>query len=208
MSSVSDAQRWSIDYRAVMNAAPGCDVAKRAAFLADELPYLWRDAYVDLSGRPTNILRVTDEGFTYIFDWYSALVERGEVTADATSEDRLVGACGFSRAAIAKRNTNRQRGWVGPTEKRFGSDRDKGHFVPHSLGGGLEINLFVQLRELNRGWSPAGKLYRSMEGYCQQHPGTFFFNRPIYADGSSRPAMLEFGVLKAGGELWVERFEN
>jgi len=51
-------------------------------------------------------------------------------------------------------------------------------------------------------------LQRSMERYCLEHPGIFLFNRPFYADGTARPAMLEFGVLKAEGQLWVESFEN
>jgi hypothetical protein len=203
-----ESQRWMIDYHAVLKATPGNDVTQYATFLAEELPYLWRDTYVDLSVRPTNLLRVGDEGFAYIFDWYSALVDPIAFAADKANEDRLVGACGVSRRAGTTRNVSRQRGWIGPTEKYLGTDRDKGHFVPHSLGGGLEINLFVQLRELNRGWSPGGRLYRSMERYCQQHSGTFFFNRPIYADGTAQPALLEFGLLKADGELWVERFPN
>jgi hypothetical protein len=192
----------------VADHAAGGDVAQIGALLADELPYLWHDAYLELTLRLTNILRVTDNDFTYIFDWYSALEERGEVAPDAATEDRLVGACGFSRHAPTKRDASRQRGWVGPTEKHFGRDCDKGHFIPYALGGGLEINLFMQLRAVNRGWSHAGGLYRSMECYCQQHLGTFFFNRPFYADGTSRPAMLEFGIVKTDGQLWVERFEN
>jgi hypothetical protein len=46
-----------------------------------------------------------------------------------------------------------------------------------------------------------------MEQYCFAHPGTFCFSRPLYADASSKPTLLEYGVLKAG-ELWVEIFEN
>jgi hypothetical protein len=72
----------------------------------------------------------------------------------------------------------------------------------------LEINVFVQRRDLNRGWSAEGKLYRSMEKFCLEHPGTFFFHRPFYNDCTSRPCALEFGVLKPSGELWVERFKN
>ena len=73
-----------------------------------------------------------------------------------------------------------------------------------------ELNVFVQRRDLNRGWSVAGKRFRSMEKYCFSNPGTFCFSRPIYslADGSSKPVAVEFGVLKADGELWVEVFDN
>lgn len=162
----------------------------------------------DISETSGTMVSFADEGFTYIFDWYSALIDPVAFAVDRINEDRLVGACGFSRSAGAKRNVSRQRGWLGSTEQHLGADRDKGHFVPHTTGGGLEINLFVQLCELDRGRSPAGRLYRSMERYGQQHVGTFSFNRPIYSDGSAQPAVLEFGLLKTDSGLWVERFEN
>lgn len=41
-----------------------------------------------------------------------------------------------------------------------------------------------------------------------ENPGTFFFHRPFYNDFTSRLCALEFGVLKPGGELWIERFNN
>jgi hypothetical protein len=68
--------------------------------------------------------------------------------------------------------------------------------------------VFSQERRLNRGWSPQGKLYRQMETYCYEQPGTFCFSRPVYADGSSVPRWLEFGLLKSDQTLWVEVFDN
>ena len=93
----------------------------------------------------------------------------------------------------------------------FGPGWDKGHFIAHSIGGavdGLEANVFVQRRDLNRGWSVAGKRFRQMEQYCVLNPGTLCFSRPLYADQTAKPAFVEFGVLKRGGELWVESFDN
>lgn len=72
----------------------------------------------------------------------------------------------------------------------------------------LELNVFVQRRDLNRGWSTEGRRYREMEKYCVLHPGTFCFSRPLYADETAIPAFLEFGILKPDGELWVECFDN
>jgi hypothetical protein len=100
------------------------------------------------------------------------------------------------------------RGWLGETGEILGATRDKGHFIAHCMGGGLEVNVFSQDRKLNRGWSPQGKIYRQMEKYCQEHSGTFCFSRPIYADTSSVPRWLEFGVLKEDATLWVEVFDN
>jgi hypothetical protein len=47
-----------------------------------------------------------------------------------------------------------------------------------------------------------------MEKYCFENPGTLCFSRPIYGDGSARPATLEFGVVRGNGKLWVEKFDN
>ena len=85
---------------------------------------------------------------------------------------------------------------------------DRGHFIAHSLGGGLYINIFPQPAVLNRGWSEDGKLFRSMERYCKTHPGTYCFARALYAGQSAHPAVIEFGVLKVEGELWVNSFPN
>jgi 3' terminal RNA ribose 2'-O-methyltransferase Hen1 len=51
-------------------------------------------------------------------------------------------------------------------------------------------------------------LTRQMETYCYEQPGTFCFSRPIYADGSSLPRWLEFGLLKTEQTLWVKVFDN
>lgn len=72
---------------------------------------------------------------------------------------------------------------------------DIGHFLPHSVGGPKDINLFVQERRLNRGWSEQGKRYRWIEKVVFSHPGTFFFVRPVYGDLSPIPQYLEWGVL-------------
>jgi hypothetical protein len=93
----------------------------------------------------------------------------------------------------------------------YGPMRDKGHFIAHSIGGAvdrLEINVFVQRRDLNRYRSVEGKRYREMEKYCAQHPGTFCFSRPIYEDETSIPALLDFGVLRDDGALWIDTFDN
>jgi hypothetical protein len=53
-----------------------------------------------------------------------------------------------------------------------------------------------------------GKVYRAMETYCAQNEGTFCFSRPVYCDFSTWPFVLEYGVLKQDGTLWVECFDN
>jgi hypothetical protein len=156
----------------------------------------------------TNIVRFQFRTFEYICDLYSELEAMGEVPYDQTIEDRVVAVIGTSARAEERRNASRSRGWVGPTEEFLGTERDKGHFMAHCIGGGLDVNVFSQERRLNRGWSPQGKIYRQMENYCYQQPGTFCFSRPIYADGSGVPRWLEFGLLRADHTLWVELFDN
>ena len=59
------------------------------------------------------------------------------------------------------------------------------------MGGGLDINLFPQVKATNR-----GGLWRKMERYCAANLGTFCFIHPIYRDQSWRPAALEYGIFK------------
>jgi hypothetical protein len=89
-----------------------------------------------------------------------------------------------------------------------GCGREKGHFIAHCIGGGLDINVFSQARDLNRGLSAEGRVYREMEKYCHANPGTFCFSRPVYADTTSVPRWLKFGLTKEDGRLRVEVFEN
>jgi hypothetical protein len=133
------------------------------------------------------------------------------VPIDPQVESRLVAVMGLSAPDKKARDDYRLRGWVGPTQKMYGPDWDKGHFVANSYGGAvdrLEINVFVQRRNLNRGWSVEDKRYREMERYCVLNPGTFCFSRPLYLDQTSIPAFLEFGILKPNCELWVDCFDN
>ena len=61
---------------------------------------------------------------------------------------------------------------------------DDGHFMAHGIGGGFAVNRFSQERGLNRGWPSQEKIYRQMETYCYEQPGTFCFSRPVDAIGS------------------------
>jgi hypothetical protein len=56
------------------------------------------------------------------------------------------------------------------------------------MGGGLDVNLFPQRPDLNRGRSSAGKTYRKMEAYAAQYPGTFTFSRVLYMNEAWVPA--------------------
>lgn len=128
--------------------------------------------------------------------------------------DRVMLAYGLSTAPLMKRDASRIRGFPNvnaSVKSALGAQAfvvDKGHLLGHASGGQLDINLFPQRRELNRGWSLEGKLYRQMEAYVAANLGTFFYHRPIYDDASWIPARLEYGVLRSDGNWWVEVFAN
>jgi hypothetical protein len=200
-----------IDYKAIASDAAATSLQELIVYLRAELPHAWFAEYAAASNRPANVMTFRHGAFEYVYDHYTALEASGEVAYDATVESRLVAVCGVSAPRNSPRDDYRLRGWVGPTGRMFGSEWDKGHFIAHSIGGavdGFEANVYLQKRALNRGWSPEGKRFRSMEKYCCANGGTFCFCRPIYEDGTARPAEIEFGVLRGPADLWVERFDN
>jgi len=75
------------------------------------------------------------------------------------------------------------------------------------MGGGLDINLFPQSSQANR-----KGLWRKMEIYCANSPGTFCFVHPIYHDKSWRPSLLEYGIVRMTADsayhFWGNVFEN
>ena len=173
----------------------------------------WMHAYKRLVGRATSIYEIPEGGFHYLFDCEGSDHCDGQGPLPARITPRVVVAYGTSKvpAAGRKKDDGRMRGWVGPTREILGDGWDKGHFVAHSMGGAVdrvEINVFGQRRALNRGWSPAGKVFRKMEDYCASHPGTTFFHRALYGEESDVPDWLEFGIIYSDLTIWCEVFDN
>jgi hypothetical protein len=199
---------FDIDYHHLLSLVSARDIEGKIAFLADELPHEFHEKYLLMTPHPVNLCRYFFKGFEYIYDDYSQLEIMAVVPFSPTIESRVVGVLGRSNPTHNSRDTSRLSGWVGRTEKYLGPNTDKGHFMAHTIGGGLEVNIFAQRRDINRGWSQRGKVFRSMEKYCAKNANTFCFNRPIYSDNTSRPCKLEFGILTNLGELWLEKFDN
>lgn len=130
------------------------------------------------------------------------------------STERVTLAYALSVEQLMKRDSSRMRGFPNvnvSVNKAMGAKgflADKGHFLGHASGGILDINLFPQRRELNRGWSDEGKRFRAMERYVAEHPGTFFYHRPLYDSESWIPCRLEYGVLLEDTKWWVDEFQN
>lgn len=125
-----------IDYVGLLERQASVGLEGAVAFLMDELPYEWRDEYLAMTPRQTNICRFTHDGFEFIFDNYGALEASGDAPRSDTIEDRLVAVHGLSRPHTQKREVSRIRGWIGATTRFLGADRDKGHFIGCSLGDG------------------------------------------------------------------------
>jgi hypothetical protein len=200
--------RHAIDYAALLSAARAESEMNLTLILKEQLVSQWCDRYVRTATHVANLVRFPFRTFEYIFDSYSELESMGEIPYNQTIQNRVVAVIGTSTRAGEIRDAGRLRNWAAPAEEFVGAERDRGHFMAHCIGGGFDVNVFSQERRLNRGWSPQGKIYRQMENYCYEQPGTFCFSRPIYEDGSSVPRWLEFGVLKTEGTLWVEVFDN
>jgi hypothetical protein len=199
---------FALDYEALLSHSSVETVADRSLFLRKDLPSKWSELYTSAVARPTNIIRFQDRTFEYLYDLYSGIEAMGEVPYDQTVEDRIVAVFGTSADPGESHTGRHSRSWLGEQNQLPGANRDKGHFIARCIGGGFNLNVFSQDRHLNRGWSSQGKTYREMERYCQGHPGTFCFSRPIYADGSSVPRWVEFGIVQDDESLWVEVFDN
>src|ERR1017187_5956568 len=155
---------------------------------------LWTDA------DPGEVVVVDPgNGFNYLFDLAGTL--SGELCCRAP---RVVGVWGLSQpGAGPTRDHNRMRG--PPRPGRTGDDR--GHLISCAAGGGYDINLVPMDAPLNRGWSPEGARFRAMERKAAALPGTLFFIRPVYEDGTDRPGRFEAGV-QDGGDLLTDVFAN
>jgi len=209
-----DMNQTSPHYTDIMKDAPQGDSEAIIKFLSDELPDLWCFEYEGMtftddypySPDELDIVSIPLDKLTYIYDMGDSAGEGDP--ENPRVESRVVAVYGRSQPPRTKRDTSRMRGWLGPSNERGDGKYDKGHFIAHMSGGGLDINLFFQRRDINRGWSPRGKVYRQMERYCAEHLGTFCFSRPYYNDRSWQPCALEYGILMPDGKLWVEWFEN
>ena len=207
-ATVSLPSRYRIDYRRLRWAASAGSVWDLIAHLRSRFPAQWQRVYAATASDAPNIAQVEYGTFDYICDSYSSTEALGEVAFDQRVRDRVVGVLGISLPMRGRRRGSMPKGWVEHPEEIDSSGRDKGHFIAHAIGGGLDMNVFSQARDLNRGISEQGKVYRLMERYCYENPGTFCFSRPVYEDATSVPRWLEFGLLREDGSLWVEVFEN
>lgn len=194
---------YHIDYQSILHNKPKHCNQTPIEYLMTALPALWQEQYKKMTATPTYVQHI-QKHFSLLYDFQSIAQDDNE---DYT-EDRVVVFYGLSQQSAVKRDAVRMKGYLVHGFEWTDKDTDKGHFIGHSLGGNVDENLFPQKRQINRGQSAQGKIYRKMENYCAKNPGTFCFSRPIYCDFSTRPFILEYGLLTEEGKLWVEQFDN
>ncbi|AMR29941.1 hypothetical protein A0256_00180 [Mucilaginibacter sp. PAMC 26640] len=122
---------------------------------------------------------------------------------------RVLFVYGRSAAGTKERDHKRMRQFLGAfKDQPEYVGYDKGHFIAHCNDGQIDQNLYPQLKELNRGLSAQGKLFRWMERYLQRNEGVFYFVRPIYNDPTWIPDQIDFGIFTKEKGLLLNRFDN
>lgn len=192
-------ERLCIDYEEYIKQ-PGLHLnPQQLREIADvNLSEKWIEKYQLQCDQMTSVLSIIVDGYTFLWD---------------SIYERVVAVYGISPTVDGKkepRNKSRIAYYYRNFVKRHQPETtmDTGHFIAHSLGGGLDMNLFPQKRDINQGRSVEGVVYRKMENYASKHPGTFVFSRPIYFDDTWRPFFLEYGVLKTDFFWWTCLFDN
>ena len=178
----------------------------------DVLSSSWIAAYKRQIDRKTNITEMFFNGFSVLVDLEGSDHCDGRGPQPLGVFPRTVAAYGISKPPAKSRRTDDQRlRGMEPTAPELGAGRDKGHFIAHSLGGEViaaETNVFSQRRDLNRGWSAAGKTFRPMERFAAENVGTPYFHRAIYLREIDIPDYLEVGIIQPDHSLWNECFDN
>lgn len=193
--------RDGIDYLGLA-AAHAPTAATWDAFVREVLEPEWVATYRTATSWTTEVLEIRQGELVFLFDAAPTLRRASE-----SRDDRVVAAWGRSRVPDQARDRTRLAGFLPNPLLWSDADVDRGHFVAHTAGGGLDLNLFPQASALNRGRSREGRLWRRMENYAARHPGTPLFMRPLYRDLGWRPAAVELGLLVDAG-LWCECFSN
>jgi hypothetical protein len=196
-----------------MNAPHGSDYAALVAanrptaaswdgFVRETLEPAWIAAYRTATAWTTEVLEIAQGELVFLFDAAPTLNRAPE-----SGDDRVVAVWGRSRAPEQRRDRTRLAGFLPNPLSWSHAGLDRGHFVAHAAGGGLDLNLFPQLSALNRGRSPQGRIWRRMEDHAARNPGTPLFVRPVYGDSSWQPESIEVGLL-VDESLWFERLSN
>ena len=179
-------------------------------FFWDVISYEWTELYTKAFPKHGEITLQNFQGFAFTIDHIWDDIAAAD-TNNELPETRVISFFGISNTNINQKNRRTMRQYWGKATESFahyGKSYDKGHFIAHGFGGPIDVNLFPQLTEINRGRSQEGKRYRAMEKYIAANPGTFVFSRPIYNDFTVCPYQLEYGYFDKDLNLYVQVFPN
>lgn len=194
-------------YYQLFSELPGGDYETCVNFLKKELASALEGAYQEEFGNAD--IRHFNDTARRLYTLYFDCTEDNESTDFYSRSARVVFVFGLSAPATGIRNQKRMRQWLGAfRDQQEYTGYDKGHYIAHCNDGQVDQNLYPQLRELNRGISQQGKLYRSMERYLAQNPGVFYFVRPLYSDLTWIPDQIDFGIFTKEKGLLLNRFDN
>lgn len=192
-----------IKYYQIFASIPEGDYDETVKFIEENISKLFIEDY-NVQFPKSEILKFIVNGYTYLFSSNKDLESN-----NIEIEDRIIGVYGRISHTNTKRDTSRMKGFIGPfTKLNKYKDFDKGHFISHKINGSLDQNLYPQLKEINRGWSKQGKLFRSLEKYCEENPNAFVFTRPIYTNLSWIPRFIDYGIFTKEYGLLLNRFDN
>jgi hypothetical protein len=138
-------------------------------------------------------------GYRFVFDHAGA-------NEPALHEPRVVAGWGSARAHPGPRDANRMRGF--PMLERLRGDHDRGHLFSHAAGGGTDVNLFVQARGLNRGWSPAGRRWRELERLAARRLDAVLMVSLIYDGPTAVPAAIQAVLVGDAGIVRADQLSN
>jgi hypothetical protein len=171
------------------------------AFVREALVGPWMAAYREQTPWESEVLEIPLGRLTYLFD------AAPSTSGAARGDDRVVAVWGLSQSSGGKRDKARQAGFVPVPASWSGAGLDRGHFVAHAAGGGMDMNLFPQAAGLNRGTSAEGRKWKAMERHAVANTGTPLFVRSSYIGPTWVPATIDYGLL-VDGHLWCGRFDN
>ena len=165
----------------------------------------WRRAYRKMTQSPTCFQEFIYRDYRILLDRPSLLVTRGVLPIERAPEDRIVVACGLSHRSQPRMEPS---SFLGEAASWLGASDSRPYLPGEVLGTSMDVSLYPLHRNLRRERSVEGRAYRAMQRYCADTPGTFCFSRPIYGSRSWSPTLIEHGLLKQDGTLWVRQFHN
>jgi hypothetical protein len=161
--------------------------ASRTSLEGKVVPYVvgeWLAEY-DRSTRSSDVVTVTLDAFSYLFD---------------VENERLIAAWGVSGG---RHGGARAKSRMAGHPKAGGNLYHRGHAIPHTLGGGTDINLVPQLGRINIG------PFRAMEKRAVKTPGALYFTYWAYRKRNDQiPFRVEQGFLQPGHPAEIRRHAN